>query len=104
MTTWHCERRSQESGKENVLEVRESLQVSKLTEMLTCFGKDDDVPIRSLDFLFSVFFESFRCCFVVGFLLVCFLACFCCVCALCSFSVVWFCFVFVFLCLPFCLC
>ncbi len=53
MTTWHCERRSQESGKENVLEVRESLQVSKLTEMLTCFGKDDDVPNRSFDFLLS---------------------------------------------------
>ena len=56
MTTWHCERRSQESGKENVLEVRESLQVSKLTEMLTCFGKDDDVPNRSFGFLLSVCF------------------------------------------------
>ena len=55
MTTWHCERRSQESGKENVLEVRESQQVANITEMLTFFWKDDDVPNRSFDFLLSVF-------------------------------------------------
>ena len=84
MTTWHCERRSQESGKENVLEVRESLQVSKLTEMLTCFGKDDDVPNRSFDFLLSVFLRVVVVVSLLGFF------CFFCVLLLCL------CLVFVF--------